>query len=322
MYFKSFPFDVVAFLESEDVKSMTTSQVGAYWLLLAHSWQQEKPCYLPANHDKLREIARMTASEWSIDRRVLIDKFVVDGEWIYNARLLSEYNKMQKEFEELIAKTGERTLKKILSGDSRIVVENQLRVVSSNTLHDLLPPSAKTGREMQYVSQLIETQRSKSQMPSKSDLLYSNIYTTTISKEDNNSSNTIHRDAKTKKLSLAEVDVVPLLPQELNRPDVIEAWNDFAYMRRNYKELTKKGKNVPITPSIAKRLVKKLIELCTTKDERRIELPFINGSVAEQIINQSYDHYWIDFYPLKQNTQTHTNNVKRTSYEQQAGNKL
>lgn len=80
------------FLGDNRVSAMTTEQVGAYFLLLLHAWQEQPPATLPNDDILLARLARLDADRWQACRQVLSCFAVTrDGRRLEQKRLLAEY---------------------------------------------------------------------------------------------------------------------------------------------------------------------------------------------------------------------------------------
>jgi uncharacterized protein YdaU (DUF1376 family) len=105
-----FPFYCGDFLASSDVQLMEAHEVGAYVLLLAHSWQSNTPGYLPNDEGRLRRLCRLSAEAWKECGPLLLSKWpVAENETVrHNPRLLKEAEK-QVELRELKAEAGRKS---------------------------------------------------------------------------------------------------------------------------------------------------------------------------------------------------------------------
>jgi len=92
----SFPFYAQDFLSSLDVQMMSAEEVGAYILLLANSWIQPKQCFLPNEKKALGFLGKIPEDKWETIGKKIMKKFVVEGDEIYNERLLLEKTKYEK----------------------------------------------------------------------------------------------------------------------------------------------------------------------------------------------------------------------------------
>jgi len=86
-----FPFYAGDFLASPDVQLMEVHEVGAYLLLLLHSWQSNEPGYLPNDEGRLRRAARLTVDMWADCRELLLSKWpLAENGLRHNPRLVRE----------------------------------------------------------------------------------------------------------------------------------------------------------------------------------------------------------------------------------------
>lgn len=86
-----FPFYAGDFLASPDVQLMEVHEVGAYLLLLLHSWQSNEPGYLPNDEGRLRRAARLSVDMWADCRELLLSKWpLAENGLRHNPRLLRE----------------------------------------------------------------------------------------------------------------------------------------------------------------------------------------------------------------------------------------
>lgn len=101
------PFDFEAFLLSIDVQGMNTIQVGAYTLLLGYcSVNKNKRGYIKNDMNLLRRITRMSEHEWVEYASDVLRKFEVDGDFIYNKRLLKAIDESYKSKPKRIKKSN------------------------------------------------------------------------------------------------------------------------------------------------------------------------------------------------------------------------
>lgn len=105
-----FPFYTGDFLASSDVQLMEAHEVGAYILLMAHSWQSDMPGYLPNDEGRLRRLAKLSADQWKESAALLLSKWPVaeDAALRVNPRLKKEADK-QVELRELKAEAGRKS---------------------------------------------------------------------------------------------------------------------------------------------------------------------------------------------------------------------
>jgi len=84
-----FDFDAADFLESEDVATMTCSEVGQYVLLLLHAWIGGKDATLPADP---KALARFARAPRGVSPRVLRKFQTTSDGRLHNSRLTAEWN--------------------------------------------------------------------------------------------------------------------------------------------------------------------------------------------------------------------------------------
>lgn len=89
----TFPFDCDAWLNSLSVQTMSSAERGGYIQLLCNSWIQKDRCFLPNDDKVLQKLSGMTSEEWSSSKETVLRNFVVDGDRLYNERLLHEARK-------------------------------------------------------------------------------------------------------------------------------------------------------------------------------------------------------------------------------------
>lgn len=96
-YFQLTPKDVMS---SESCDDMTTTQFGAYWLILFRSWMTDTPGYLPVDgsgaldEGRCAKWARLSADDWKTNRGAIMAAFKQDenGRY-YQPRMLAEYQR-------------------------------------------------------------------------------------------------------------------------------------------------------------------------------------------------------------------------------------
>ena len=81
------------FLRSKDVIGMTTSEVGAYALLLFNSINQENKGYLPKDMDLIRKMTRLPNKQWQLSKTKLMKKFNQCEKGYYNEMMLLQVEK-------------------------------------------------------------------------------------------------------------------------------------------------------------------------------------------------------------------------------------
>ena len=81
---------------SVDCCTMTTEEYGAYTLLLDCSWGSNPQCFLPNDEDLLRKITRLSRGKFKKFWKKFSAKFSQRDKFIFNSRLLSEYEKVHK----------------------------------------------------------------------------------------------------------------------------------------------------------------------------------------------------------------------------------
>lgn len=87
-----FPLYAKDFMSSPDVQIMEAHEVGAYLLLMMHSWQSDTPGFLPNDEGRLRRASRLSVEVWKESGALLLSKWPVaqDPTLRYNPRLLLE----------------------------------------------------------------------------------------------------------------------------------------------------------------------------------------------------------------------------------------
>ena len=104
----SMPIDVKAFLASKRVMLMTTEEIGAYFLLLAHMWNEGGS--LPLDDNELAQLTK-TGARWNTIRHRVLKSFCVRNEKIYNRKLGRERARVRKLYK-IRADAGSRGGKK------------------------------------------------------------------------------------------------------------------------------------------------------------------------------------------------------------------
>lgn len=99
----AFQFYAKDFLTSFNVQIMTAEQVGIYMVLKAHSWIQEKPCYLLNNDQALQMLSRVDAETWKKNKEVVLNNFKKKGDYLYCDELLEYYKELMKKRKSLSA---------------------------------------------------------------------------------------------------------------------------------------------------------------------------------------------------------------------------
>lgn len=125
-----FPLYTGDFLASSDVQLMSAAEVGAYMLLLMHSWQSDTPGYLTNDDGRLRRLCRLSPEQWGESKELLLAKWPVSENGLrFNARLLQEAAKQQDRRERLSAngQKGGRPAKnqKVTDENQKLSEENQ-----------------------------------------------------------------------------------------------------------------------------------------------------------------------------------------------------
>lgn len=82
-----------------DTSHLTTTEHGAYWLLIITEWRSPG-CKLPDDDRLLARYARLTASQWRRMRPVLALFFKVQGGFWVQPRLMDEYNAVRRKREQ------------------------------------------------------------------------------------------------------------------------------------------------------------------------------------------------------------------------------
>lgn len=95
-YFNFYPAD---FLLDERVEMMTPAQVGCYILLLSRSWISSEPGYIPTDPERQARLLRLSRQDWDAIKGPVLECFKSDGDRLYQARLLEEYNKAREAHE-------------------------------------------------------------------------------------------------------------------------------------------------------------------------------------------------------------------------------
>jgi len=86
--FPSLPLWTDAYLG--DTTHLTTLEHGAYLLLLIAAWRSPE-CRLPNDDKRLARYAKLGPGQWRRIKDVVMEFFTVDGEWIYQGRLIDEH---------------------------------------------------------------------------------------------------------------------------------------------------------------------------------------------------------------------------------------
>lgn len=99
-----FPLYTGDFLASPDVQLMEAHEVGAYLLLLMHSWQSDAPGLLPDDDNRLRRLCRLSAAQWAESRATLLAKWPLEATGQrHNPRLCQEADKQMARRDRLAA---------------------------------------------------------------------------------------------------------------------------------------------------------------------------------------------------------------------------
>lgn len=146
-----FKFNVGDFLSSLAVQRMNSEQRGWYLMLLARSWDSTRCCYLVNDPDAIEmavgirimldgslepeELARFRSTG-----QIVLNQFdtTEDGRFIYNDRLLSEYEELSG-FRSKLSRTiknglaRKRKQEKDLHANSRVTLENSTVTLESQT---------------------------------------------------------------------------------------------------------------------------------------------------------------------------------------------
>jgi len=96
----AFSFYVRDWLCSKTVRKLHEKQgsrgVAAYMFLLCESWLEEPCATLPADHDELAALARVSRQEWDVIWPVIECQFINDGNGrFYNPRLMEGFLQQQ-----------------------------------------------------------------------------------------------------------------------------------------------------------------------------------------------------------------------------------
>lgn len=127
------------FLASAKTQVMTTTEIGAYFLLLANAWLNDPCAHLPADEEFLRRLCRMTPAEWAESRERIMACWNDAGNGlIVNARLLRTKQE-QDEFYEKKRAAGQY-------GNSIRWADNGKRIANvshcdSNAIANVSPPT-------------------------------------------------------------------------------------------------------------------------------------------------------------------------------------
>jgi uncharacterized protein YdaU (DUF1376 family) len=102
-------------LASPEVDKMDSDQFRWYMTLLARAWHSDKPCHIPSDRNELYSLSR--AKFCGISRKVFDRKIGLvlgrfkstdDGKWLYNEKLLNQYNELEKKYLKRAAAAHER----------------------------------------------------------------------------------------------------------------------------------------------------------------------------------------------------------------------
>jgi len=132
-----FPLYAKDFMSSPDVQIMEAHEVGAYLLLMMHSWQSDMPGFLPNDEGRLRRASRLSVEAWKESGALLLSKWPVaqDPTLRYNPRLLLEAENaldLRKKKSEAGQKSAElRAARK--AEDERLATEGQQKVNRRST---------------------------------------------------------------------------------------------------------------------------------------------------------------------------------------------
>lgn len=92
-----FPLYVQDFSSDGKVEAMTTTQVGAYTLLLCKSWHEDPPGTIPSDDRTLARWTRLTADEWTDCKPGVLAAFTLGTDNRYHQkRLRQEYQKLME----------------------------------------------------------------------------------------------------------------------------------------------------------------------------------------------------------------------------------
>lgn len=92
----AFQFYAQDFLSSAIIAIMTAEEVGGYTMLLAYSWTQAKPCYLPNDEKTLQVLSKLSPENFSKSKSIILKNFKEKGDFIYNEKLLGIYKDLIK----------------------------------------------------------------------------------------------------------------------------------------------------------------------------------------------------------------------------------
>jgi uncharacterized protein YdaU (DUF1376 family) len=92
LQFPSMPLYPMDFLMSTAVEEMDAHEFRAYMLLLMRSWVANPPCFLKNSSKFLKKISKLSTHKWNNCSTSLLKNFKEKDGYIYNERLLNEYN--------------------------------------------------------------------------------------------------------------------------------------------------------------------------------------------------------------------------------------
>ncbi len=81
-------------------QSLSTTELGAFMLILCAMWTAKDDGYLPNDPKKLARIARLTSDKWKKVEPAVMELLVVDGDRVTCKRLLKELGKTRKRIEQ------------------------------------------------------------------------------------------------------------------------------------------------------------------------------------------------------------------------------
>jgi uncharacterized protein YdaU (DUF1376 family) len=92
----AFQFYPKQFLGDDQVLLMSTEAIGAHILLMCVAWQQDPPCSLPNDTEKIRKWTRLGIKSWRKRENEILSAWRLEGDRWYQDGLLKEKKKQEE----------------------------------------------------------------------------------------------------------------------------------------------------------------------------------------------------------------------------------
>lgn len=275
--FQLYPQD---FISSLDCQIMTLAEFGAFNWLLYHSWIQSPQCYLPNDIKILARLLRISNEEMDgMWENSLKKKFQVseDKKFIYNERLLFEYNK-QIDHKEKRAKAGHKGM------------EERWQTDSKGKVNDKQTDNKPITNSLQTDNKPITNSITKNNSSSSSSSSLSSSFSNTTNAVNNNPKVNVNQTIAQKNfLGEIEKNFILFWNTYSRKQDKKKAFEIYERILTNTKD--KKGRKIiPPTPEQILLHTKQYIEQCQKdkKEMRHIKLPatFLNATdFTDEVFN-------------------------------------